>query len=387
MTLSFKTSADKVFQNLIEGDDQVKPKYSFTSETLLDGFLSFELVNETDWGVNKDANVKVNDTFKRQVKLVDFVYANVNLATADAARVYVENAKRGDIVTGKGDDLIEISIVNSTNAGQPGWGAPNVVKNSIFNVNSGEGNDVIKFTLGEQADGDNLAVSNFTFTNIDGGKGNDYIDTAGESPDRLFTIDNIKGGDGDDTIFSGGGDDMVDGGMGNDSLVSGGGNDTVYGGDGDDTVFANSGNDSIDGGIGNDYLDGGTGNDYVYGGEGDDVLRGRPGDDTLDGGEGNDQISGNTGQDTLIGGDGEDTFLIGSEDLIIYDAEGNFITYTVDTINDFDHLEGDVIDVFDPSAYTNKVLVGSDTLLVNDNGGGILVKGILPTDFDLGWLV
>lgn len=66
------------------------------------------------------------------------------------------------------------------------------------------------------------------------------------------------------------------------------------------------------------------GHDRLGGGAGDDVIFGQEGDDVIAGGMGN---------DTLYGGDGDDVFLFESI------ADG------VDTIADFDMLEGDLIDM------------------------------------------
>jgi Ca2+-binding RTX toxin-like protein len=92
-------------------------------------------------------------------------------------------------------------------------------------------------------------------------------------------------------------------------LLAGG--DTIGGGDRNDTLFALDGNDTLKGGGGRDHLDGGNGRDMLLGGAGSDVLTG--------------------------GGKG---------DLFVYQkikdspANGNN-----DIINDFNHSQGDQIDL------------------------------------------
>lgn len=409
MALSYKTSADKNFVTIPDVVAADLPKYSYSSVLNLDSSIDFVLNNKTAWGVNRDAFVKVNDASVRRVTLNDFTNSNVDLKTSAQAFVDINNAKRGDIYTGTGDDLVEVSVVTSTNFGLPGWGSPSIIKHSTFTVDTGAGADTIIFTLGTPEAGRSVAVSDFSATKINAGDGANLVDMRGSAND-LATIDTITsgwqsdtiyGGGGNDSINSGGGHDSVFGGAGDDSIIGGlgndyiegnQGNDTLEGSDGNDTIWGGSGNDEIWAGVNNDRVDGGSGNDKIYGQSGDDVIFGRAGDDLIFGGQGNDKISGNTGFDRLYGGDGSgapggdgaDTFVIGELDTILDDSQP-VKTYVYDVIEDFVYADGDVIDVFNPSAWT-KEIVGSDTVLhYNTDQGGLLIRGV--TDFELSWLV
>ncbi|MEZ9822501.1 type I secretion C-terminal target domain-containing protein, partial [Shewanella sp. 10N.286.45.A1] len=69
--------------------------------------------------------------------------------------------------------------------------------------------------------------------------------------------------------------------------------------DGDDVIAGNRGDDLLFGQGGEDELRGGSGNDSLYGGEGNDELIGGSGNDTLIGGLGDDIMTGNAGADTF----------------------------------------------------------------------------------------
>jgi large repetitive protein len=106
--------------------------------------------------------------------------------------------------------------------------------------------------------------------------------------------------------------------------------------DGSDWGFGYDGNDEIYGGKGADNLYGGYGNDYIQGG---------PGNDYLSGGDGNDTIVGDLDNDVMYGWSGADTFVWTS----VVDWWG-----IGDTIGDFNHWEGDRIDLrgVDAKAYS-----------------------------------
>jgi Ca2+-binding RTX toxin-like protein len=76
----------------------------------------------------------------------------------------------------------------------------------------------------------------------------------------------IDGGDGNDHIETGGGDDLVRGGAGNDQILTGAGHDIALGGDGDDLIKAGDGRDIVIGGHGRDNLHGDSGDDILIGG-------------------------------------------------------------------------------------------------------------------------
>tara|TARA_X000001036_G_scaffold201534_1_gene189264 strand:+ start:579 stop:6959 length:6381 start_codon:yes stop_codon:yes gene_type:complete len=155
--------------------------------------------------------------------------------------------------------------------------------------------------------------------------------------------------------------------------------DYLYGDDGVNELYGMAGADILEGGAGTDILDGGADKDYArytrsdaavsinletnvntgghaegdllysieyvtgsqYGdnitGDGNNnSLFGEQGNDILNGGGGNDRIRGREGDDTLTGGSGADDFIFETEGLT-----------SVDTITDFNSVEGDTIEISD----------------------------------------
>ncbi len=111
-------------------------------------------------------------------------------------------------------------------------------------------------------------------------------------------------------------------------------------------------------------------NDTLTGDAGNNVINGGSGNDTINGGDGADTLYGGYGADTLTGGNGADIFVF--EDLKAYQA--------VDTISDFNVIDGDALNIadllsnYDPlnAAITDFVLMqtsGSDTTLSIDRDG------------------
>jgi len=88
---------------------------------------------------------------------------------------------------------------------------------------------------------------------------------------------------------------------------------------------------------GNDTLTGTASNDRLSGLAGNDTLDGALGNDVLNGGVGNDVLIGGAGKDKLTGGKGADTFKFASSN------ESTF--WSMDTITDFKHAQGDKIDL------------------------------------------
>lgn len=160
--------------------------------------------------------------------LSNFVDANVNLKkdsdgiTDTDLNITIDGAKRGSVNTGDGNDVINVGV--SSNGG---W-------DETFNIKSGGGDDTITFT-GASEDGvvgwgSNYTDGHSTKVVINAGDGNDVVDTS-----ALDASNNIRGGEGNDTITTGGGNDIIRGDDGNDVIDAGAGDDTVWGGEGDDT--------------------------------------------------------------------------------------------------------------------------------------------------------
>ena len=214
-------------------------------------------------------------------------------------------------------------------------------------INGGAGNDTI------------IIDSSDVISKINGGAGFDTLIMSGTSNISLNLtsqgIESATGNMGDNiftstssyTIFMDGkeGNDTLTSGSGRDMLYGGNGNDTIKAGGGDDFVYGEDGNDTIDGGVGTDTMNGGAGNDIYFvdnvkdvvfenENEGTDTVRssvtytlgknlenlmltgtgainatgnalsnfiiGNSGANTIDGGVGKDIMSGGAGNDTYV---------------------------------------------------------------------------------------
>ena len=248
-----------------------------------------------------------------------------------------------DLILGEdGNDTVRAGASGDTLYGNAGndelWGE---VGNDV--LYGGDGADGIYGGLGADSlfggAGDDTFVGGEALTNgytpasfasdgvdyIDGGDGRDRIQTLSTSltstttgvlidlekgwfsipefgvDERLVSIEDAEGGNGNDTLigsagintlYGGDGSDRIDGGAGNDVLDGGIGSNTQFGGVGDDVVFNRTGNDVVYGGDGNDYLrdDMGTSNDTIYGDAGNDRIEAGLGIDLIDGGSGTDTL-------------------------------------------------------------------------------------------------
>ncbi|NEO68625.1 hypothetical protein [Moorena sp. SIO3H5] len=201
-------------------------------------------------------------------------------------------------------------------------------------------------------------------------------DSAGESYDKIFTIEvlnhdweskSIKGGRYDNRLEGGHGDDQLRGHHNNDTLIGGSGDDTLSGDSGDDSLVGGSGNDSLKGTWGNDILDGGDHDDTLRGGQGDDFLSGGLGNDSMMGDVGNDTLEGSLGQDTLSGGSGDDIMDGGDQDDTLRGGKGN------DTLKGgfgHDYLRGDQGNDSLEGASGNDYLIGASGNDSLDGGSG-----------------
>ncbi len=146
------------------------------------------------------------------------------------------------------------------------------------------------------------------------GAGNDFISVSAPIPADIRGgqgNDTIFGSSVDDTLFGGKGDDILEGRDGNDKLQGGTGNDTLDGGDGNDSLRGRGGRDELNGGDGDDTLKGGKLRDSLFGGSGNDLILGGTGRDILQGDAGRDILLGGVGRDQLFGGEGEDILIGG----------------------------------------------------------------------------
>ncbi|MBR0653423.1 calcium-binding protein [Roseomonas terrae] len=161
------------------------------------------------WNSVKNA-VILSDAADR-VTLSGFVHADVTLGGGGDSFVALIGAKRGNVITGAGDDVITIQVADNA----LGWVG-------TFRVTTGEGDDIV--TVGALDIAAQVAAGDATFaatahgaggftgrdagtqTIIDLGAGDDRFVGLGESRDQVF------GGDGQDIIAAGRGDDVLTGG-------------------------------------------------------------------------------------------------------------------------------------------------------------------------------
>jgi Ca2+-binding RTX toxin-like protein len=192
-----------------------------------------------------------------------------------------------------------------------------------------------------------------------------FADTGGDT--------RIAGDDAANAIDAGPGDDFVFGFGGDDTLFGGDGQDVLFGGRGGDTLAGFTGEDQLFGGYGDDTLFGDAGRDRLDGGEGRDRLEGGPGADRLHGGPGNDLLFGDGEEDVLFGGPGDDLLSGGAAgDRFVWEAE-DIEPGGVDTLADFDLMEGDSLDLSGALALAPGEEAGDKVTLVAD-GSDALVR-------------
>ncbi|MBR0556595.1 hypothetical protein J5J10_12985 [Ciceribacter sp. L1K23] len=230
-----------------------------------------------------------------------------NTLTGNSANNYLRGMAGNDVLDGKaGADTMWGGTGNDTYYVDNG-------SDTVAEA-SGEGTDTVRASRSYRLTAN---VENLVLT------GTDDIDGTGNVLNNVIT-----GNSGDNTLDGGG--------TGNDTLSGGAGNDHLLGGFGNDTLLGGTGNDRLSGENGADTLKGGSGNDWLFG----DILSIYAGsNDKLYGDAGNDRLYGYHGADALHGGTGQDVFVYSSTADSTVDAKGR------DTIYDFKHSEGDLIDL------------------------------------------
>lgn len=169
---------------------------------------------ETD-GWNKVKNITVKGDGDNAILFIadNFVHADVDFSgITETVELRIFDAKRGNYLTGDGDDRIEITSATNK-SGLPDLQNDNTVWSNTHNINSGDGNDIVILKKGDDAllttSIVNTTDGRYTTVNADLGDGNDvYSSTSG----ALRTMDNVDGGNGNDSIFTGAGDDIIKGG-------------------------------------------------------------------------------------------------------------------------------------------------------------------------------
>lgn len=255
---------------------------------------------------------------------------NDHLYATGSESVLIYGDWGNDTIAGAGgDDLLNGGAGNDTLIGGGGSNT----------LNGSDGLDLADYSDKSTA----MTIDLTPATLVGGAPGDSITLTFGGEHDILTSIEGIRTGSGNDTIYGTAGINTLDGGSGSDKIYGNAGDDfiintdatadTFYGGDGNDTlsfddrsqtIIVDLGRNaeiyggtlsggSISGGTVRDVLDsienviGGTGNDTIVGSAETNILDGGEGDDRLYGGDGDDTLRGGAGDDTLYGGAGSDT--------------------------------------------------------------------------------
>ncbi|UAB72607.1 hypothetical protein INR79_25450 [Vibrio sp. SCSIO 43132] len=122
----------------------------------LDDSSQSVFIRSDSWNKQGYKEAKVEGE-SESVFISNFVEIDVNLANNTGSEVVIENAKRGEVTTGDGADIISISAYSS-----------NALWSNLFTIDSGAGNDHIVFTHSKN--------SQFTEFDIKAGSGDDIVD-------------------------------------------------------------------------------------------------------------------------------------------------------------------------------------------------------------------
>jgi Ca2+-binding RTX toxin-like protein len=153
---------------------------------------------------NSVKNVQVLSNQAETLLLRDFVHVDIDVGRGSDGRsvIDVQNAKRGTVQTGAGEDLVSLALV--TNGG---W-------NEEFRVVTGAGNDFVSVRGGDATLG-SLAGA----LRADGVGQKVFVDLG--DGDDAFLASDIGGFASADTVFGGAGRDTITAGRGNDRLTGG----------------------------------------------------------------------------------------------------------------------------------------------------------------------
>lgn len=152
------------------------------------------------WNTVKNLTVTASGNDSLLFIADNFVQADIDFSgVLDNVEVRLFDAKRSNILTGEGDDIIRVTSATNNS----GW-------SNLHIIDSGEGNDLV--VIGK---GDAGLLSNTIVNFVDGrhttveanlGSGNDVFTSA---ENGLKTKDIVHGGTGSDTIFTGAGNDEL----------------------------------------------------------------------------------------------------------------------------------------------------------------------------------
>ncbi|TYC64145.1 hypothetical protein FMN50_01765, partial [Rhodobacterales bacterium] len=388
------------------GDDDYGMRDLFQSE-LDEGKVTAEQILKLV-GINADGTVREaapanysvgSATYNLADLIANYTVATQPFGSRDADTVSVSGSGNAIVLTGGGDDVIQIDL---TSEGQ-----------AI--IRSGAGDDTIS------------AAGSSVY--IEAGAGSDTVVVEAENSEiwgwgaaageegltgNVSNLTNLALADGDDIIIGGSGNDVIHGQLGDDIIAGGGGNDKLSGGADNDIVTGGDfvftvGDTVVDptdldlsrnlgGKLTIGVVDAADGDDTLDGGSGDDVLLGGGGSDTIDGGSGRDILIGdfadvmlssnriverlvstattstNSGTDRLFGGIGNDVLVSGSalagEMEILEDLSGDNVL-----IGDFAELKG--ARLLDAITYIGSIVgeSGGGDILTTGRGNDIIIGG------------
>ncbi len=320
-----------------------------------------------------------------------------------------EGVNTASYADANGGIKLNLSLAGPQNTGKAGYDTliniQNVSGSNFNDVITGDDANNVLFG----GDGADTLVGGAGNDNLDGGTGNDILDggagddflngdggfdtvtyaaaasavtvdlsvagpqaTGGGGNDSLSLIERVIGTAYNDSLTAALVSSTLEGGAGDDILIGRGGADTLLGGDGADTLNGGAGDDLLNGGTGVDTVSyagaaggvtvslaiagaqatGGAGTDTLIaienltGSSHDDVLTGTSGNNVIEGGDGADIINAGSGKDVIIGGAGADQLTGGGgADLFVFKALSDSAPGAADTITDFNHGQGDRLDL------------------------------------------
>ena len=190
------------------------------------------------WNIVKNISVAVSGDKSILFTVDNFVHADMDFSQVrNDVELRILDAKRSNVVTGCGDDIINITSASNSDY----W-------SNTHKIETGAGDDIVTIGYGEEAllhyTPVNFIDGRLTSVEVDLGKGNDTF----KALDGVLSEDTIFGGKGNDTISTGNGDDTIEGGKDKACifeicddfywLLAGG--DTLEGGAGADTFIYNT---------------------------------------------------------------------------------------------------------------------------------------------------
>ncbi|PXW67339.1 hypothetical protein C7964_10758, partial [Loktanella sp. PT4BL] len=275
------------------------------------------------------------------------------------------------------------------------------------NISTGAADDTIVMSTNLTAD-DTITGGdgNDTLTFQDNGGGTDDLDhvtlvetiTLGNANTEVVTLDSLVAAgatltvngaalvgstlnwngsaelDGNFSITSGNGVDVITGGAGNDTIISGHGTDTLTLTAGSNVVNAGSSNDTVYAGTGNDNIDAGADNDLIVF-NGTNTLTA---DDTVDGGGNADKVRVDVTAPISFTLDADFTNV---ETLELADQDADGFDVSITLASTFDNGVNLFIDA---SSFDNHIVEGAETLNLNasavNNGESLSVLGGAAND-------